>query len=171
MVLGVGNILFSDEGVGVRVAHEIMDRYELPENVSVVDGGVLGINLLGTISSADHLIVVDAVRNDAEPGTLHRLAGEEIPARVLRKNSLHQVDLLESLTLCQALDKQPRTVIVGVEPYDIRTLCVELTEVTENRVEDLIGMVLDELDQLGIQCTAKGMTDNVPRSAGQNNQN
>ncbi|OQY47417.1 MAG: hydrogenase expression/formation protein, partial [Desulfobacteraceae bacterium 4572_87] len=82
-VLGVGNILFTDEGVGVRVLERLNEQYDFPSNVAMVDGGVLGMNLLGTISEADHLIVIDAVRNGQEPGTLYRLEGEEIPQRVL----------------------------------------------------------------------------------------
>ena len=155
MILGVGNLLFTDEGVGIRVAEALRLRYEFPENVEVVDGGTLGIHLLGFISAADHLIVVDAVRNDREPGTLYRLAGEEIPKRILAKNSLHQVDLLEALTLCEALDKVPETVILGVEPEDITTMGVELTPTIGAKVDALIEGVHGELSRLGVSCQTK----------------
>ena len=122
IIMGVGNILFTDEGVGIRVLETLSKQYDFPPNVEMVDGRVLGMNLLGTISEADYLIVIDAVRNGGKPGTLYRLEGEEIPQRVLAKNSLHQVDLLEALTFCQALDKQPETLIIGVEPEDIKTV-------------------------------------------------
>jgi hydrogenase maturation protease len=155
MILGVGNLLFTDEGVGVRVAEALQDRYEFPENVKVVDGGTLGMNLLGIISETDHLIVVDAVRNNDDPGTLYRLAGEEIPKRIRAKNSLHQVDLLEALTCCEALDKVPETVIIGVEPEDITTLGIELTPTVSARVEDLVNRVLEELTSLGVGYCSK----------------
>ena len=150
MILGVGCTLFSDEGFGVRVVEAMEERYEFPENVSVVDGGVLGTNLLGVISQADQLIVVDAIRHKGEPGSLYRLEGDAIPERIRMKNSIHQVDFLEALTLCTALDKVPETVIVGIEPQDIETLCVELTETTLSKVDDVINMVLVELDRLGV---------------------
>ena len=149
MILGVGNLLFSDEGVGVRVAESLQDHFNFSDNVRVVDGGTLGIHLLSVISEADHLIIVDAVRNGGEPGTLYRLAGDEIPKRILAKNSLHQVDLLETLTCCQALDHVPETVIIGIEPQDITTLGVELTPAIRVRMDDLIHAVLAELDKLG----------------------
>jgi len=149
MILGVGNLLFTDEGVGIRVAEALQDRYEFPQNVRVVDGGTLGLNLLGVISEADHLIVVDAVRQGGEPGSLYRLAGEEIPKRIRAKNSLHQVEFLEALTCCQALDKVPETVIVGVEPEDITTMSIELTATVGARVDDLVKAVLKELTNLG----------------------
>jgi len=156
MVLGVGNILFTDEGLGIRAIEKLMDRYEFPENVSIQDGGVLGINLLGIISEADYLIVVDAIKNGGNPGTLYRLEGDEIPKRILAKNSLHQVDLLEALTLCQILDKVPETVILGIEPKDIKTTGIELTAPIQERIESLIDMVLRELDGLGAKARLKG---------------
>ncbi len=151
-VLGVGNILFSDEGFGVRVIEKLFEQYEFPDNVSIVDGGVLGLNLLGVISEADHLVVVDAVRNGEAAGTFYRIEKEAIPERIRAKNSLHQVDLLEALTLCQALDHVPETVILGVEPKDIETLNdVMTTEICE-KVDPMMNMVLAELDRLGVSC-------------------
>jgi hydrogenase maturation protease len=150
MILGIGNLLFRDEGFGIRVISRILDTFSFPDRVSVEDGGVLGVNLLGIISGADHLIVVDAVRNRGNPGDLYRLDGKAVPERIRAKNSLHQVDFLEALTLCQALDKVPETVIIGVEPEDIETLSTELTPVVEARVEDAVRMVTDELDRLGV---------------------
>ena len=76
MILGVGCILYSDEGFGIRVIEEIQKKYTFSDNVSIVDGGVLGLNLLGVISEADHLIVVDAIRNNGKPGA-HRARGVE----------------------------------------------------------------------------------------------
>jgi hydrogenase maturation protease len=156
MILGVGNLLFTDEGVGIHVVKALGEEYDFSPNVSIEDGGVLGINLLGIISQADDLVVVDAVRNGGTPGTLHRLEGEAIPRRILAKNSLHQIDLLEALTLCQALDKVPETVIVGVEPADIETLSLELTPPVQDRLGELKAMVLRELDRLGASYTSKG---------------
>lgn len=154
-ILGVGNILLSDEGVGVRVIEHLDQRYEFPDNVQILDGGVLGVRLMGVIGSTDILIVVDAVKNQQRPGTLYRLADEKVPRRVLAKQSMHQLDLPEVLALCAAIDKSPRTVVVGVEPEDITSMNVELTPTVAAKVDDLAGMVLTELDRLGIAYTAK----------------
>lgn len=151
LVLGVGNILFSDEGVGIRVIEAIQDRYSFPAHVTVQDGGTLGVHLLGTISHVDYLIVVDVIRNEGEPGSLYRIAGEEIPKRIFAKNSLHDVDFLEALTLCEALDGPPETVIVGVEPLDIETVSIELTPLIREKIDPLIEMVLAELEALGVR--------------------
>ena len=134
----------------------------------LVDGGVLGINLLGVISKPEHLIVVDAIRNKGNPGDRYRLEGDVIPDRIRAKNSLHQVDFLEALTLCQALDKVPKTVIIGVEPQDIETQSLELTAPVRAQVEPVIEMVLAELDRLGATYR-KGTSNNVSCNPIQNN--
>ena len=161
MILGIGCILFTDEGFGVRVVEKMHDEFEFPENVSLVDGGVLGINLLGVISQADDLIVVDAIHNKGRPGDLYRLSGDEIPDRIRAKNSLHQIDFLEALTLCQALEKVPEAVIVGIEPEDIETTCVDLTPTTRAKLDDVVQMVLKELDRLGVDYHRKGKRQHV----------
>ncbi len=160
MLLGIGNVLFKDEGFGLRVIEYFQHNYTVPENVSIVDGGVLGLNLLGVISEADQLIVVDAIRHRGLPGDLYRLDGEAIPERVRAKNSLHQVDFLEALTLCKALDKVPETVVLGVEPEDIDSLSIELTPTIQTKIEPVIDMILTEFDRLNIPYT-KGPTDYV----------
>ena len=159
-ILGVGSLLMTDEGFGVRVVQTLDRRFDFPENVSVIDGGVLGLNLLSVMAEADHLIVIDAIRNRGVPGDLYRLVGDAVPGRIRAKNSLHQVDFLEALTLCQALDKVPETVILGVEPMDIDTLGVELTSEISRQIDPVIDMVLRELERLGIHYKSKDTTEN-----------
>ena len=167
MILGIGSILYSDDGFGIRVIEQIERDYEFPDEVLVVDGGVLGINLLGVISKPNHLVVVDAIRNRGNPGDLYRLEGDAIPERIRAKNSLHQVDFLEALTLCQVFDKVPQTVIIGVEPEDYQTLSLVLTPTVHARIEPVIRMVLDELTRLGVSHRRK-LSDHVPRDPFQN---
>ncbi len=161
-ILGVGNILLKDEGVGVRVVEYLCRRYDFAENVQIVDGGVLGIRLMGVIGNTDILIVVDAVCNRSAPGTLYRLADDQVPRRVLAKQSMHQLDLPEVLALCTAIDKNPRVVVVGVEPNDITTMDVELTPAIAARIPDLAAMVLAELDALAVAYAVKQAEEPCP---------
>jgi hydrogenase maturation protease len=161
MIMGVGFILLSDEGFGVHVLERMRKEYEFPENVSLIDGGVLGLNLLGVISEADHLIVLDVIRNNGTPGDLYRLSGDAIPERIRAKNSLHQIDFLEALTMCQVLDKIPEAVIIGVEPEDIETCSLDLTDVTKVKMDAVIRMALEELDRLGVSYRKK-VSEDVP---------
>lgn len=149
-ILGVGCLLLTDEGFGCHVIKKMHDEYRFSDNVSVLDGGVLGMNLLGLISEAEYLIVIDIIRNNKEPGTMYRIDDEDIPDRIRAKNSLHQVDFLETMTLCRhGLDKVPKAVIFGVEPEDMETYSVELTPTVQNRMDEIIEKVLEELVSLG----------------------
>ena len=160
MVLGLGNVLFTDEGFGIHVIEKLQKICKFPDNVSIVDGGVLGLNLLGIICQADYLIVVDAIRNNGEIGSLYRLEGDAIPERIRAKNSLHQIDFIEALTMCQALDKVPETVILGIEPKDIETVSINLTPITHEKIDRMINMILAEFDRLEVPYQ-KGSSDNV----------
>lgn len=149
-ILGVGNLLYTDEGFGIHVVERLSSRYHFPGNVRVMDGGVLGINLLGIISQPRHLVVVDIIRNGQPPGTFHRLAGADIPQRIRMKNSLHQIDLLEALTLCVALDHVPETVILGVEPEDMTSIGIVPTARLQALIEPMMERVLAELRSLHV---------------------
>ncbi|MEW6140013.1 MAG: HyaD/HybD family hydrogenase maturation endopeptidase [Thermodesulfobacteriota bacterium] len=156
IVLGVGNILLKDEGIGVRVVEELERRYDFPAEVQVVDGGTQGLWLLSTIQQAEHLIVVDAVTGGGEPGTLYRLEWEDIPKGLRIKQSAHDSDLVEALNLCSLLDQAPKSVVViGIEPADIQPYGLELTEPVAAKMEDLIGRVIAELHSLGIKPAKK----------------
>jgi hydrogenase maturation protease len=148
-VLGVGNILLSDEGVGVRVVEYLSEHYDFEDNLNLVDGGVLGVRLMGVVADTDILIVVDAVCNQGVPGTLYRMEGDQVPRRVLAKQSMHDLDLPEVLALCAAIDHSPTTIVVGIEPGDMTTLSVELTPTIAGKMDELCAMVLAELDRLG----------------------
>ena len=154
-VLGVGNLLFTDEGLGIHVIERLRAEFVFPEHVSLVDGGTLGLSLLGVVSAADDLIIVDAIRKGGQPGTLYRMGGDDVPYRVRAKNSLHQVDLLETMTLCRVLDRFPEMIIIGVEPADIETMGIELTPIVASKVEPVIAMIVKELDDLGVPCRCK----------------
>jgi hydrogenase maturation protease len=150
VVLGIGNILLRDEGIGVRVVEELERRYRFPENVRCVDGGTQGLWLMATIQETDHLVVVDAILGRGEPGTLYRIEREDLPTGLRVKQSAHDSDLLEALTLCSFLEKEPKTVVVlGIEPEDIQPMGLELTETVAGRMDDLVSLVIKELEQLG----------------------
>lgn len=152
VVLGVGNILLKDEGIGVKVVEALERRYGFPENVKVVDGGTQGLWLMATIQQADHLIVVDAVKGGGEPGTLYRLEKQDLPKGLRTKQSAHDSDLVEALNLCSLVGEEPETVtVVGIEPEDIEPYGLDLTEAVAAKFEDLIQNVVWELRRLGAE--------------------
>jgi|GEM_PF-349006 len=146
VILGVGNVLLSDEGVGVHVANELL-KMDLPPGVSVVEGGTDGFSLLNIITDADRLIVVDAVKGGAEPGSIYRFDANEIrsvPSGF--KTSVHQVGILEVIDLSGLIGKTPRTTVIGIEPKSFE-MSLELSPEVMEKVPRIIELVLEELKQ------------------------
>ncbi len=150
LVLGIGNTLLQDEGLGVRAVQRLQERYELPAEVQVVDGGVMGLALLPYLEGVTHLLVVDAVQMGAEPGTLIRLEGEEIPRALPLKMSLHQVGLQELLFFAQLQETLPPHVVLwGMEPASFDP-GLDLSPPVAARLDDLVDAVYRELVGWGI---------------------
>ncbi|GLI35782.1 HyaD/HybD family hydrogenase maturation endopeptidase [Desulforhabdus amnigena] len=159
LVLGVGNILLRDEGIGVKIVEKLKAEYEFSSNVELMDGGTLGLRLLDPISQSDYLIVVDAVQNGQPPGTHYRLPPEELEKRVTFKNSLHQLDLVESLAYSEILGNRPYVVIIGIEPADISPWGMELTETIQAQVPEISSRVLNEIEAAGGKYAAKNRVE------------
>lgn len=160
LVLGVGNILLKDEGIGVRVIEELEKRYDFPESVELLDGGTAGMELMNTMASRDCLILVDAVKTGAPPATVVRLAGDEVPAFFRTKISPHQVGLSDVLAALTVTNEKPANVVViGVVPKDLGTGLAMSPEI-EAKMEEMIERVAAELSSLGLapsrKCVAVG---------------
>jgi hydrogenase maturation protease len=149
LVLGIGNLLLRDEGVGIHVVNELSARYQFSENVELVDGGTLGSRLIGVMSDCDELIVVDAVKNGGTPGSLYRMEGTELSLNSPIKNSLHEASFLETLLQCQILGYEFKTVIIGIEPEDLSPWSDELTPTVKSQVPELVQAVLREISRAG----------------------
>jgi hydrogenase maturation protease len=145
LVLGLGNILLSDEGVGVRAVEALVERVQLPPDVEVLDGGTSGMDLLDRIAGRVHLIVVDAVRCGRPPASVVRLVGEEVPAFFRTRLSPHQLGLSDVLAMLQVMDAAPaRLTVIGVEPVSL-DLGLDLSPPVAARLPEVIGLVCDEI--------------------------
>ena len=154
LVLGVGNILLRDEGIGVRVVEKLEKEYRFSSNVELMDGGTLGMRLVDPVYQSDYVIVVDAVQNGEVLGTVYRLSPEDLNKRLKFNNSLHQLDLVEALVYAEMLGKRPDAVIIGIEPADISPWGTEMTETIEARLPEMCLRVLDEIEKAGGSYTA-----------------
>lgn len=145
IVLGVGNILLQDEGIGVYVAQK-MEKLELPSHVEVIDGGTAAMELLPVIEKADRLIVVDAIEAGSEPGAIFKFTPEDIRPKVGKDRvSLHEIGLLESLDMIkQTGGKYPQTVIFGVQPKTTE-LEMGLSPELKKKVPQIVKLVLKEI--------------------------
>lgn len=150
VVLGIGNILMQDEGVGVHAAERLRERFDLPPDVELVDGGTAGMELLPELDGTDHLIVMDAVRAGREPGSIVRLAGDDVPAFFKTKLSPHQIslsDILAALAFKGAALKS--VVVIGVQPISF-DLDMALSPAIAARLDEVVDMAVAELAALGL---------------------
>jgi hydrogenase maturation protease len=150
LVLGIGNILLADEGVGIHVVHEMAARADaarlaLPDGVELFDGGTFGIDLLDTLAGRRKVIVVDAVRTDAAPATVLRFTAADLVRREATDLSLHQVGLLETLTMAGHLGCAPDEVVIfGIVPGTLDP-GLELSPEVAAVVPRVVDLVVDEL--------------------------
>jgi hydrogenase maturation protease len=153
VVLGLGNLLRRDEGLGIRALELLRERYRLPEAVQLVDGGTLGLELLSYLEGAQRLLVLDAALTEGPPGTLLRVAGEEVPRFLGMRTSPHEVGLADLLVVARLRDKEPREVVVlGMQPEAIE-LGWELSESVAAHLETLVDAALAQMRSWGVPMT------------------
>jgi hydrogenase maturation protease len=149
LVLGVGNILLSDEGAGVRVVEELVRSQTLPCGVEAIDGGTMGLDLLPYLEGKSHLFIVDAVRSAAEPGTLLVEELADPPAYFRQKISPHQIGLAELLAVAALTGALPPSItLFGIVPLSLAT-GMELSAPVAAAVARAVPLLLERLADLG----------------------
>jgi hydrogenase maturation protease len=151
LVLGLGNFLCSDDGLGVAAVDLLVGRYRLPESVRVIDGGTLGLSLLSYIRSCDDVILVDAISDEGPPGTFIRLEGTDVAPAVRNRLSCHQIGVADLLNALDLLDEEPRSLtLLGLIPKTLE-LGLGLSPPVENQLPVLVEKIADEACRLGHQ--------------------
>ena len=159
LILGLGNLLCTDDGVGAVAVHRLLRDYAVPEGAAVLDGGTLGLALLPYVESADAAILVDAIGADGPPGTLVRLTGEDVAPAVAARLSVHQVGVADLLDGARLLEHYPRTLILlGLVPGHVR-LGIERTPAVAARIPALIAAVVEEARALGFAFVPREAND------------
>jgi hydrogenase maturation protease len=149
-VLGIGNLIMSDDGAGVRVVQQLADNYRFPPEVTIFDGGTLGLDLLPQLEGVDRLLIVDAVETGKAPGSLIRLSGADIHPIMETKLSPHQMGLKDLLAVAALMGiSPPEMVLLGIQPGNIE-LDMDLSPAVAARLEELVEMALGELENWGI---------------------
>ncbi|MBW1715786.1 MAG: HyaD/HybD family hydrogenase maturation endopeptidase [Deltaproteobacteria bacterium] len=145
VVLGVGNLLLSDEGVGVHIANRLME-IPLPSEVEVIEGGTDGFSLMDVVMNADRLIVIDAVKSGAHPGSIYRFDIEDCsPYLDFYKTSVHQINILEVISLSKLIGHTPKTTVIGVEPKSLE-IGMELSPEIQAKIPKIIELIFSELE-------------------------
>lgn len=151
-VIGVGNILMQDEGVGPKVVEILKSSYKFEPEIEIIDGGTLGLDLLPYIEKYKKVIIVDVVDFGKEPGFIKVLKGEEIPPYLKTKLSVHHVGIQDLLEVARLLGVMPKElVLVGIQPQSI-DLGLDLTPILVDKLKELINEILLILKKWGVKC-------------------
>lgn len=154
LVLGIGNVLYSDDALGIRAVEWLSERFSFPENVRVLDLGT-PVDLGHLLPGVSHLIVIDALQAGQEPGAIFRVRPEDLSFEPPVKTSLHQVGLMEGLAMASLLGKRPaEVIIIGVQP-DSTGFGTELSPAVEAVLPEIGATVIRELERLGMSVRSK----------------
>ena len=155
VVLGLGNILLRDEGVGVKVVQELQKRYDFSPPVKMIDGGTAGFGLVTEIEGCKKLLVVDAVKAGNEPGTVYKFRRGDINVQIPQTLSVHDLGFFEALEHWKMLGIDPEVIFFGIEPEDMASWGFDLTPCIQDKMPKLVALLIEQLRADGITVTEK----------------
>lgn len=146
LVLGLGNLLMNDDAAGLRAVYTLQERYPDRENLQIVDGGTLGLDLLGHVAWADKLLLLDAININEAPGTVALIAGDDINPVLSQRISPHQVGLKDLLEAAELIgDRPPEVELLGIQ-YDNINMEMTLSEEVERGLPRLIAAASERIE-------------------------
>jgi hydrogenase maturation protease len=152
VILGIGNVLLQDEGVGVHAVQQLEQRYDMPAEVRVLDGGTMGLDLLPFLEEAERLLIIDAVDAEHPPGTIIRLVNDDVPSVLQHKLSPHHVGVADMLAAARLQGCLPgQVVLIGIQPHSLE-VGMELSSTLSARMPDILRAIITELQSWGL-CT------------------
>lgn len=155
IIIGVGNILFADEGIGVYAAKYLEENFEFTPAVEIIDGGVLGFQLIHYYQSYERVIILDTVSIDDQPGSVYHLPSDELMGLGSYRQSAHEVEVVEMLEICSLEENMAEVSVVGMVPSDIKSVAIDLTASLKSQFASYIQTVIEVLYDDGIEATPK----------------
>ncbi len=154
IVIGVGNMLFKDEGIGIYASEYISQNYEFDDKeLEIIDGGTLGFKLMAYFQEYDNVIILDTVSIEDEIGGIYRLPSDVLLGLGNYRKTAHEVEIVEMLEIVSVLDSHANVTIIGIIPADIETVEIGLTKAMEDKFEEFILNSIKEIESLGIKAT------------------
>jgi hydrogenase maturation protease len=158
-IIGLGNILLRDEGVGVHAVETLKRNYDFPEEVRLIDGGTLGLDLLPLIEGMEKILFVDAMDLKKEPGAIAVIEDQEIPSLLEPKLSLHHVGLSDLLFASRFMGNQPaKMALIGIQPETME-IGLDLSPAILSRFEELLQTVVGKLREWGLAVKEKSVRE------------
>jgi len=150
-VIGIGNILMKDEGVGCHAANLLLSQYEFEPEITIIDAGTTGTDLLPYLEKHSRIIILDAVDFEREPGFIGSIENNDILTRLTTKMSMHHMGITDVLSTAKLLDIVPEQIfLLGMQPKDL-SVGMEMTEVVKNRLPRMLEVAVMKLEEWGVK--------------------
>jgi hydrogenase maturation protease len=144
LILGVGNLLLTDDGFGVHVINALKD-ITFPDNIKLIEAGVVSHQLIPMFHEIDFLLVIDTVEAGDKPGSLFRFSPDDMQFKSDQKSSLHQLSLIDVLQMAELTGRKPETIIIAVQPKDISSWSLELSDEVKAVIPRVKELIIEEL--------------------------
>jgi hydrogenase maturation protease len=155
VVLGLGNILLSDEGVGVHAVHAIKRQYDFHPKINLVDGGTMGLDLLPLFQNGERILIIDAVDFKKSPGYVGVMEGDAIPSALNAKLSAHHIGLSDLLFTAKLMRTTPPEIcLIGIQPKSLQ-LGLDMTQEIGAQMDSIISLAVQKLARWGIVCSLR----------------
>jgi hydrogenase maturation protease len=145
LILGLGNILLGDEGVGVRIVEQLSSQ-SLPEEVEVIDGGTAGYELLSFLEGREKVVIVDAVKTEDQPGSVYKLDLSILEEDATMSLSLHQIGLKNVFKMASLMEINPEVTLVGIVPKDYQNYKIGLSKEVEEAIPRAMKTIYQEIE-------------------------
>lgn len=151
-LIGLGNILLSDEGIGVHVTNTIKQRYTFSPGVEIIDGGTMGLDLLPLFEGRDKILIVDAVDFGREPGHIGMIENDDIPSVINSKLSVHHIGLSDVLFASKLMGILPSEIcLIGIQPKSL-DVGLDMTDEIKEKIEALMNLIIGKLKEWNVKC-------------------
>ena len=155
IVIGIGNLLFCDDGVGIIAVEYLKNNYAFSDGLELLDGGTLGFNLAEYFLNYDNVFIVDTISTDDEAGTIYKIPSDELLGAGTYKKTAHEVEVVQMLEACELHDKKATVTIFAIVPKDINTVQIGLSKTLKCRFDILIETLISAIKRVDIKVTKK----------------
>ncbi|MBF0328376.1 MAG: HyaD/HybD family hydrogenase maturation endopeptidase [Nitrospirae bacterium] len=154
-LIGLGNILLMDEGIGVHAANYIRERYSFSPEIEIIDGGTLGLDLLPYFEDRDNIVIADAVNFGKETGFIGVIEDDDIPSVLMAKLSVHNIGLNDVVAATKLMDRMPSKMrLVGIQILSTE-VGIEMTDTLKEKFPRFVQVIIETLQELNVKCVLR----------------
>ncbi|GMT44087.1 MAG: hydrogenase expression/formation protein [bacterium] len=155
VIIGVGNILLKDEGVGIYAAKYIDENFLFSPSIDIIDGGTIGYRLINYLQGYDKVFILDTISADDEPGSIYSMPSEALMGMGHYRRTAHEVEVVEMLEICSLTETMAEVNVIGIVPEDIKNVGIDLTDKLKNHFDAFVGTAINELKKAGFKARRK----------------